>query len=257
MSLHFGNRGAGMLVHIREISLAFWVPAALVFVGTIFQAGYFYSFGFEFLTTVGVADWLFSLMVLAVPISLFGIFIIWAANGAAWCINRIARWSESKWGVKLLSPFPSWAWTLILIYAASALRYNVPGSSFYTDVLHLLAVLGLTAIIWSSIEAEGFVSVTGLGWLAFGWAVAAFSLGYNYGLGGGRVCTFSFKEGRELKAVYARSVASGHLMRLANSSYFLDASSVDQIKCNWYDNSMDARMALAFPESWEAQKKRK
>ncbi len=246
-----------MLVDIRDLPLAFWVPAGLVFVGSIFQAGYFYSFGFEFLTTVGVADWLFSLMVLAVPISIFGIFIKWAADGAAWCINRFARWTESSWGVKLLSPFPNWAWMLIFLFALFALSQNVPGSSFYLKIFCILAVLGMTAIVWSAIEKEGVVSVMALSWLAFLWAVAAFILGYNYGLVGGRVCTFSFKEGRELKAVYARSVASGHLMRLANASYFLDASSVDQIKCDWRDNSLHDRMALAFPESWAAQQKRK
>lgn len=47
----------------------------------------------------------------------------------------------------------------------------------------------------------------------------------------GSECLISFKEGRELRAIYMRSVSDGHLVALGKDRYYYPKSEVTEIKC--------------------------
>lgn len=236
-----------MRLDIQELPATFWVPALLIYLGSMFQVGYFQSFGLEFLTTVGAGDWLFALLVMAIPLATFGIVVIWAAQIGAKLLMWFVGWTSSDRGKSVLSLFPGWAWLLIYIYLVAVLRHHVPKAGPYVEFLVLIIVLGQTALFLTSLEQGDDWTTGDVKWLWLSWTIVAFTIGQYYGVAGGRVCTVTFKDGRQLSAVYMRSVSNGHLIRVANSSYYLDNSNVDELRCAWSDNSWNARMKIAFP----------
>ncbi|WP_296200154.1 hypothetical protein [uncultured Hyphomicrobium sp.] len=236
-----------MLIERSQLSLFTLVPAILIYVGTLFQVGYFYNFGYEFLSTVGATDWLFSIMVLAVPLVLFGLLIVYIAFG----VSNLLLWQHAKldgtaFG-RFLDEIPGWLWLLLGIWFFQMLRQNFSGIGPWIETFFFIWTIGFTALVWRAFEESEYIQLRTCFWLALLWAIAAFNIGSTWAMIGGRVCNIRFNDGHEIRVVYLRAVADGHLYRVAGSAFFTAKSTISDVECEAGWNIMDLRMKITYP----------
>ena len=231
-----------MTLSFDDLKNPVWITAYLAVLGSAYQAGYFYHFGYEFLSTVGASDWIFSLMVLSIPIVLAGGVSVFVAHGVHSLMLRASNWD---W----IPSWPAWVWLLLLSYFAGVIQVYAK-TAIPTIIIFVLWNMGSSAGVWKSLNEDGEVYLSTMLWLLLGWSVQLFLVGGLYADVGGRVCDISFTVGKQSRVVYARSVTEGHLYRSRGNSFFASKLKVEEIRCPWDVNSIDDRMKLLWPRGY-------
>ena len=204
--------------------------ALAVFVGTVFQIGYFSKFGMEFLSTSSFRDWFFYVGVAGFLLLPF-YFIIG---------ERISRLQERKERIgRKRAELENNLLTLAAIIVGFGLAFHalLTQEWRYLDLFLWLffsvrAVLA-TAVLLKEIDAGNEIKLRTLTPALAFLALSAFGMGRGYAGGtAGSECVLSFKDGRTLTATYMRSVSDGHLVQLGNDRYYYPKSEVTEIKCD-------------------------
>lgn len=209
--------------------VAVLVSGAAVFVGTLFQLGYFSSFGLEFLSTSSFGDWFFYVGIVgitAMPI------VIALLDLTAFLMRRAARLPraalQAETGVLILS-------ALVLTAIASILGFTTgfwkPLFALAWVIFLAIAMMHIVQMYYAHEAKKEVPSATLLKAMAF-LAIASFLTGKVYADNiAGAQCVLSFREGRELRVRYMRSVSDGHLVALREARYYYPKSEVTEIKC--------------------------
>lgn len=231
---------------LSEVPLSIWITGGLIYLGSLFQVGYFHLIGINFISTVGITDWGFSLLVMAGPIVAFAFFIELAAKGMARTMLKV---QEFGWLVSFFDRLPQWYIGLSGLFIAICLRLTLLSSPLLWTAFYTLLALGFSALVIMAAEEDGWVpDVSTIIWLAIFWGLVSYSVGGFYAGWSGKPCVFTFNDGRQLRAIYQRSVESGHIVLLNRATYLLDKSSVNEIKCPWAEGSAQEWKQLAVPD---------
>lgn len=230
---------------IEDVPTTWLVTGALIFFGTIFEVGYFFSIGLEFMSTVGVGDWVFSIAVMSVPIAILGTLTISLIKKLKDYNDRMDSWEPKSRLGRVIMRMPTLWWLLILtLFYGLFLKVMTVDVGFWA-ILGFIAAMLLTMSIWTALESgEAYLDRESAVRLILAWSSVIFMIGRYYGDLGGMVCNFNMDRGGQLTAVYMRSVSEGHLVRIGGKSYLLDRSHVDEISCDPKDNTLGERRRL-------------
>lgn len=227
------------------VPVSFLVTGALICAGTLFQVGYFYQLGTEFLSLVGASDWVFSIAVIATAFAFAGGATVYFARFLIFLTNKMLTLDEVF--PRFFDVIPlKWVLCLVLVGLFAA-AYLLPVRDAGLTALLFSVSLALSILAWNGYERDSDIASSTIIWLCFGWGLTIFMLGHLYGMFGGRVCMVSFADGRQVRAVYMRSVQDGHLIRLAGFSYFLEKSTVGEIKCPMIRDTIVERAKFIVP----------
>lgn len=230
------SEDAGLNIGGQRWPAVLLLTIAPIYLGGLFQVGYFRFIGIEFLSLMAAQDWAIAIGLSIVPVltAWYPLVLLYQYIQKKHHLGKLDDNMLLGAANKFLSP----VWNLIIVVAAVCILVFLGSLDSFWFVV-LLGVLAFVVVIMSMvvqlIDIYAFhhaITMQDFLLLCLLSGSASYNFGYFYAMHlAGRSCEVFESDGHSESSLYLRSVGGGHLMRGGGRVRFIPSDRVVEISC--------------------------